>query len=74
MVHIYIALLSKALYSVFTVTDIHPFTHAHIHTPTAESTTQGDSSSGGTFRCQPLYFILDNPEWGLNVQNTGFVL
>ena len=39
MVLIYIVLLSKALYSV----DWHSPVHAHIHTPPAESTKQGDS-------------------------------
>ena len=42
-----VILLSKALYSVFTATDIHPFTPAHIHTPKAESTTQGDREQLG---------------------------
>ena len=41
MVLVYTALLSKALYSV----DRHSPVHAHIHTPTAESATQGDRTA-----------------------------
>ena len=39
MVLVSTALSSKALYSV----DRHSPVHAHIHTPTSESATQGDS-------------------------------
>ena len=33
-----------------------------------------DRTNSLKFQCQPLYFILDKPERGLNVQNVGIVL
>ena len=49
MVLIYIALLSKALYSVFTVTDIHPFTHRRLSQP-----RRATVSSSGAIRVRRL--------------------